>query len=1400
MPTLINRWKHSELALAAYAPLVSGMVGDGYSNVLEGNGMTVSQAEYFSRRWRVVTQHNDQVSGLSATVFEEVINGSRYLAVRGTQPADVGDIGTDLFIILAGYEINLSAQYRQLKVKVGEWLADGTLQPGFTVSGHSLGGFLATGLAADFAGSISHAYLYNAPGLNGVLGSATAPILRVLGIEAPVDATKISNIKADAGLSPIAGLGAQVSSPIWIAIENQFLSDVSNPPAARNHAQEILVDALALHAAYGTLMPDLAVEDMALIFHASGLKNKESIESALDVLRKIVLGDVQSTPEGDRDGFYRNLYALQASGNYKALAGNVIFHELSGLVPEELMEMAKNDFGSFLALHHLLPFGIESQSEMLLQTHEDLYAKWLTDRNKRSAGQTDVEFSDQWLIDRAALMLWKQKHFSSDGQVVLRSGDAETYVFEDRSLEGAGASLVVAGRQRSAVSNPGKVIFGNQDSELILGSDIHAGDRLYAGDGDDTLVSGMGNDYLEGGNGFDTYQLDADSGYKSIRDVDGAGQLLIDGRKAAAGYKFAENFYISEDRKFEYFFDEITGTLFINHDVQIDEFDNGSLGIDLLESDLMFHAELASLPVDRSSDIEWGTAAADLYSWNTSENYRPWGEVFYDRVFLGFGGDDVVLFEEGIFVEDGTFPSFYGWEGNDYIKAENYLSFIIGGSGKDTIVGGEGRDFLYGDVDTEMLGYDVSPFSEFIDFYYRMGYNDVGIEPTLTFYENHAQFWDGWSGEPYGGEVYFSGGLQEAMRWMGFFSPVDNPDGNNDYIFGEEGMDVMYGGSGHDIMFGGDGDDVLSGGFGDWGWPLSIESAAFIFSFPDRMRPIVSGFSLETGDDLLDGGPGNDILLDADGGSDYMFGGDGDDRLEDASYDVANSRATNYLDGGAGNDKLFVHNPLSDDWDVLTGGAGDDYLGVTGGRAELNGGPGNDTYRVFPYQGHSWEVTISNFDTEGFDILILPTSYLLPDQRLLLSRDERNLYLEHPGDYRPITLLNWFVADASKVDRIQFADAINPMNPGASIVLSLDKDAIEARFKTASSANDFMWGSSGSDQLKSLAGDDYLNGDAGNDLLDGGEGNDTYEFNVDSGWDSVSDSAGENDTLLIRGVTPDDVFVQQSADQIRLYLGYWQRGIDIRWQPEYGYAIENIQFDNGISWDAQTLVSLARDVTTTIPAQIAPDPESGQGQLEPTPVIADPVYSDDFLNPPSWSEVANVPDQRFNIIDSVQILQFNFESIHSLALGPQISSPVASAAGLPESMDGPNVNSGAPHDGWDSFDGGADWSVQSGYRILLDDAAHISDSGFAVAQASPRQIAMSWRKAHEYLDSQLIHHNSGVSDSEESSDLEISFVLGDMSNSRFGLQGLNVPGISGHGLPVFARPFEGLREGLVLVA
>ena len=109
-----------------------------------------------------------------------------------------------------------------------------------------MGGFLATGLVndPDFASNVTHAYLYNTPGLGGFLGPFINTVLGWIGFAEAYDQSKISNIEAATGISPISGLGFDAAPPIDIIIEDQMAPDISNPPGACDHSQQVLTDSI----------------------------------------------------------------------------------------------------------------------------------------------------------------------------------------------------------------------------------------------------------------------------------------------------------------------------------------------------------------------------------------------------------------------------------------------------------------------------------------------------------------------------------------------------------------------------------------------------------------------------------------------------------------------------------------------------------------------------------------------------------------------------------------------------------------------------------------------------------------------------------------------------------------------------------------------------------------------------------------------------------------------------------------------------------------------------------------------------------------------------------------------------------------------------------------------------
>jgi len=132
---------------------------------------------------------------------------------------------------------------------------------------------------------------------------------------------------------------------------------------------------------------------------------------------------------------------------------------------------------------------------------------------------------------------------------------------------------------------------------------------------------------------------------------------------------------------------------------------------------------------------------------------------------------------------------------------------------------------------------------------------------------------------------------------------------NSDRVYGGAGNDIVIGGFGDDQVFGEQGDDVVIGGFEKEG----------------------SLFGWDHGTNVVDGGPGNDLVAGAGKGNDTLTGGSGND-------DITGDLGQDTLLGGEGKDSL-------------TGGFGEDVL---------KGGKGDDTLNG----GHNVGFEDSDIDTE----------------------------------------------------------------------------------------------------------------------------------------------------------------------------------------------------------------------------------------------------------------------------------------------------------------------------------------------------------------------------------------------------------------------------------------------------
>jgi Ca2+-binding RTX toxin-like protein len=1180
-------YTQAQLALAAYGTFQNGLPPN--RNALINTGMGLTQADNFAADWRVVQQYDESHSihivdprsglilgqgvgsnGLSVTLFGKtdangILTGEQAIAIRGTE-FTVADLLTDAIDIGILGTAKYQSQYTSLTSKINEWLQNGVLSSTFTVTGHSLGGFLAAGIAIDFPLQAQQAFLFNAPGITGVVGSVVAAVWNVLHPGQSISITSnlpITNLRADAGLSPISNLGIPIVDPTYIHIENQNSSTVNPKASVRNHSQGTLTEALAVYDLFSRASSGIGVDDVSAILKASSKSEGGTLEGAVNALSKLF--GVSSPPLQDnvsRDDLYLAIGGLQNALPPLGTTSPYVLATLSGVSSESLknLAMSVDDNGTAYryALKALNPFVAFGPTSLYQPHNVDGALGLYVSPTSNPSGMTAA-----YLADRAAMLAFLITGNTNDVNAFASNQVSDQVLYRDstKRADGKGTDLLVflpGGTPNFGGVNTRVNAFGTDGADWLQGRDNI--DHLYGGLGSDILTGGTGNDYLEGGVGKDVYIYSASSssndGADTIFDADGKGLLRYNYSSSGvtkativsdASVKISNTQWQSADGKFTYEralnSTDLTVTFagVVGGSIKLLNFKNGDFGIQLQGEPLNANIEFIDNEDNDYVTLGYATNGTDPGQYYITDgngavsNFTtlPESATF---VLQGGGGRDMIqsaIGGNGIDTEyDSWNEELYAGQKSDLSNLAGQVAVTTGGdllsglAGDDQLVGSAGNDLLFGGNDADVLfggeGDDVMLGDDSVSFS-----NSNGPNADWEIREKSG-------GDPFTREFRVSEGVYVEL--------YPSHRAGNDVLVGGGGKDWMAGQAGDDVLMDEDGDDILSGG---------------------------------SGDDALFGGAGNDLIEgDSETTRPYVSPGgfyivttgrDENNALVETVQDITTSfdsievAGRDYLDGGAGNDTLWGRGGD----DTLVGGTGNDLL---------VGGSGKDTYIFARGDGvDTIDDTLSNANDAEASVILLGDGYGVGFDRSQIKYRTGSLLIDLGGG-DAIHLAGWDRLNplaSSPIDRIEFSDG-SAITYADILAQGFDIDGTagdddghdaEHPILEGTGVTDRISGFAGNDILKGFDGDDTLNGGTGNDLLIGGAGTNVYAFAAGDGHDIIQNT-GDTYRIQLTGIAAADVHFSIARDKQSLLIQYTANDTVTIEDHNFGDGGE-IAFDNG---------------------------------------------------------------------------------------------------------------------------------------------------------------------------------------------------------------------------------------------
>ncbi|WP_305791230.1 M10 family metallopeptidase C-terminal domain-containing protein [Thalassococcus sp. S3] len=481
------------------------------------------------------------------------------------------------------------------------------------------------------------------------------------------------------------------------------------------------------------------------------------------------------------------------------------------------------------------------------------------------------------------------------------------------------------------------------------------------------------------------------------------------------------------------------------------------------------------------------------------------GDTFYSIEGL-IGSDDRIDRFIGTsaanhFVGQGGGDVFNGRAGNDTLDGGRDGDILYGEDGDDVIIGGAGQDYLDGGEGIDLVVYRDSSSGVTVDLVNGMAMGGDADGPV---------------------QIVGRGTAIQHDILVGF----ENVEGSfhDDWLIGDDQMNVLSAGAGNDTLTGGGRHDVLDGGAGidtaDYsdatsGVKIRLERGA---SERDTYISIenISGSGFE---DRMKGDRASNVVT-GQGGDDTVHGGIGDDTvLGDFAYQgdalPTPGMGTGYTTLGpdATNNSIATAFDISDNFSLAEDPNIFDSTTVLHTTVEATGNGLGGYYSIDLVAG-----TILSIDVDGIADPAVHDSWI----RLLDSngdivtenddgggdpgstsiRDSSTVHvIEETGTY--------YILQGSWTSDSEEGGWTEAVPEGSTYTLNVSVD-----FPPAPAAP----GEAGSDELFGGRGNDLLDGGLGADTMTGGTGDDSFRFSTELGADNIDrilDFETDNDLILL---------------------------------------------------------------------------------------------------------------------------------------------------------------------------------------------------------------------------------------------------------------------------------------------